>query len=259
MYLHGLYGLGNVDPVAYVTGLYRELLGREPEPAGLQSWVAAMQNGMTPEQVRQGFMQSPEYVNRMNSLQSALMSIQATQREQIVYLLQRVGLNPASFDVGSEQGQSAAIAALFSAFRAKGIPIVSSGRMLPAGASVDEVQSDQIQALYNSLAAVPAPVAVPSPTPTTTPAPAPSSPAPSSGGGSMPVTAPVQSVYYDMPSAVPPYGPPADMPGPGTGSTPSPVPMPAPAPSAGGFNPLLLAGAGLILFAFMGSKKRRKH
>lgn len=46
---------------AYVQGLYRELLGREPDAAGLQSHVNGLQQGMSRDEIRNVFLTSPEY------------------------------------------------------------------------------------------------------------------------------------------------------------------------------------------------------
>jgi hypothetical protein len=45
---------------AWVTGLYQDLLGRAPDPAGLQYWLDALTAGVTPYQIAAGFAASPE-------------------------------------------------------------------------------------------------------------------------------------------------------------------------------------------------------
>ena len=45
----------------YVTSLYKELLGRAPDLDGFNSHVAGLRNGMTREQLRQVFVDSPEF------------------------------------------------------------------------------------------------------------------------------------------------------------------------------------------------------
>jgi hypothetical protein len=46
---------------AWVRGMYHDLLGREPDPAGLQAWLGALSSGrLTPTQVAHGFAASPE-------------------------------------------------------------------------------------------------------------------------------------------------------------------------------------------------------
>lgn len=50
-----------LDDNNYVTGLYRELLGREPDAAGLVHHMYNLQQGRTRDQVRQEFLNSAEY------------------------------------------------------------------------------------------------------------------------------------------------------------------------------------------------------
>ena len=53
---------GNVD---YVTGLYRELLGREPDAGGLAHWTGGLDSGtMSKDQVRAGIVESQEYKSK---------------------------------------------------------------------------------------------------------------------------------------------------------------------------------------------------
>ena len=40
---------------------YRDYLGREPDPLGLQNWLAAMGRGLTIQEMEAGFVTSPEY------------------------------------------------------------------------------------------------------------------------------------------------------------------------------------------------------
>ena len=49
--------LSNVD---YVTAMYRVILGREPDKAGLSSWVKILEDGATRKKVLEGFLNSPE-------------------------------------------------------------------------------------------------------------------------------------------------------------------------------------------------------
>jgi hypothetical protein len=50
------------DPlVTFVTNLYRTVLNRDPDTAGLNSWVAGLHAGLTRQQVAQGFLESPEH------------------------------------------------------------------------------------------------------------------------------------------------------------------------------------------------------
>lgn len=48
----------------YVTGLYRELLGREPDAEGLRSHLAGLSGGLSREDLRQVFLTSAEYRER---------------------------------------------------------------------------------------------------------------------------------------------------------------------------------------------------
>jgi len=53
---------GNVD---YVTGLYRELLDREPDAGGLTHWTGGLDNGtMSRDQVKAGIVGSQEYKDK---------------------------------------------------------------------------------------------------------------------------------------------------------------------------------------------------
>jgi hypothetical protein len=47
--------------VLYVTALYRTVLGRGPEPAGLQTWLHLLNSGVGLFQVVQGIWESPEH------------------------------------------------------------------------------------------------------------------------------------------------------------------------------------------------------
>ena len=45
---------------AWVAGMYRDLLGRDADDAGVQYWLNKLATGTTPEQVAYGFAVSPE-------------------------------------------------------------------------------------------------------------------------------------------------------------------------------------------------------
>lgn len=51
---------------AYVTGLYRELLGREPDAEGLQAHLNGLKGGTTREALRQIFLDSAEYKEKQS-------------------------------------------------------------------------------------------------------------------------------------------------------------------------------------------------
>lgn len=48
----------------FVKGLYRELLNREPDIGGFNAHVAGLAGGMSREQIRQVFLNSPEYAQK---------------------------------------------------------------------------------------------------------------------------------------------------------------------------------------------------
>lgn len=48
-------------PKEIISGYYRELLGRESDPAGLQYWLKQYQNGVSLEEIKRGFYDSLEY------------------------------------------------------------------------------------------------------------------------------------------------------------------------------------------------------
>lgn len=60
----------------YVASLYRDLLGREPDAGGLNGWVTALRDGMSREDVRQGFLQSDEYRSRHPAPDTPMMDYQ---------------------------------------------------------------------------------------------------------------------------------------------------------------------------------------
>ena len=60
----------------YVTSLYRDLLGREPDAGGLNGWVAALRDGMSREDVRQGFLGSEEYQSKHPAPDNPVMQYQ---------------------------------------------------------------------------------------------------------------------------------------------------------------------------------------
>ena len=56
------YGVSRPDlPTAEVTGLYNLILGRTSDPSGLNGLTSALQAGVRPAAVVQGFLASPEY------------------------------------------------------------------------------------------------------------------------------------------------------------------------------------------------------
>jgi hypothetical protein len=55
-YIHNHGGTGE----AWVTGLYQDLLGRNPDQVGLNAWLTALHNGQSPADIAYGFAASPE-------------------------------------------------------------------------------------------------------------------------------------------------------------------------------------------------------
>ena len=51
--------------VAFIQGLYRDVLGRAPQPEETASWTNALQQGLSPVQAALGFLVSPEHDNRL--------------------------------------------------------------------------------------------------------------------------------------------------------------------------------------------------
>jgi hypothetical protein len=54
------YQQAHAGTTAYLFGLYADVLGRTPDPAGLDYWQAAAQSGMSPAQIANGFLGSLE-------------------------------------------------------------------------------------------------------------------------------------------------------------------------------------------------------
>ena len=60
----------------YVASLYRDLLGRDPDAGGLNGWVAALRDGMSRDEVRQGFLRSEEYQRKHSAPDTPVMAYQ---------------------------------------------------------------------------------------------------------------------------------------------------------------------------------------
>jgi hypothetical protein len=54
------YQQAHTGTTAYLFGLYADVLGRTPDPAGLDDWQAAAQAGMSPAQIADAFLHSWE-------------------------------------------------------------------------------------------------------------------------------------------------------------------------------------------------------
>ncbi len=73
---------GSLTNDQYVTLLYRNVLGREPDPAGKSGWVAQLDGGhMTRGQVMLGFSESAENVSKsLNSVKVTMMYVATLHR-----------------------------------------------------------------------------------------------------------------------------------------------------------------------------------
>lgn len=67
------------DPefIATITTIYREELGRDPDPGGLQSWLQHARDGWTGEQIRKAIHDSPEAVAYRNRPKTARVHVEA--------------------------------------------------------------------------------------------------------------------------------------------------------------------------------------
>ena len=54
----------HTDKVMFVTGIYRNILGRDPDPDGFNFWVGELKNGSNGRDVSYGFIFSPELSNK---------------------------------------------------------------------------------------------------------------------------------------------------------------------------------------------------
>jgi hypothetical protein len=65
--MNGMLGFANdniYSPQTALTNMYSQYLGRSPDQGGMNSWLNALNNGTSWNQVQQGFIDSPEYINR---------------------------------------------------------------------------------------------------------------------------------------------------------------------------------------------------
>jgi hypothetical protein len=62
--LAAAYGIVNSPEhfASYITAEYHNLLGRDPDSAGFNSWMTQMENGLAPEAVEAGITASNEYI-----------------------------------------------------------------------------------------------------------------------------------------------------------------------------------------------------
>jgi hypothetical protein len=68
------------SPDDYVAGLYRSMLGREPDPEGARGYVAALRKGASPVWVLAEIQNSAEYRARIAPPMEAAGSIAAAAR-----------------------------------------------------------------------------------------------------------------------------------------------------------------------------------
>src|SRR5208337_2180758 len=61
-YVDGTLKVTTNPPIAFITTLYQEILGRAPDAAGLTNWVNAVNSGDTVAQIVSGFWNSPEHL-----------------------------------------------------------------------------------------------------------------------------------------------------------------------------------------------------
>ncbi|MBY0336378.1 MAG: DUF4214 domain-containing protein [Acetobacteraceae bacterium] len=66
-FLDGRLVFAVLDPLMQAYRLYQAVLGRGPDPLGLNGWAAAIQGGMTVAQAAGGFVGSPEFAARFGS------------------------------------------------------------------------------------------------------------------------------------------------------------------------------------------------
>lgn len=59
---------------AFVTSLYRDLLGREPDAEGMKSHLRGLENGMSRDEIKNVFLNSPEFLNRVRDAFNHLAS-----------------------------------------------------------------------------------------------------------------------------------------------------------------------------------------
>ena len=57
------YQANNLSDEEYITAFYRIIFNREPDKAGLESWIIVLDNGCTNEKILEGFINSDEFGN----------------------------------------------------------------------------------------------------------------------------------------------------------------------------------------------------
>jgi hypothetical protein len=79
---------GNASDTAFVTGLYRELLGRAPDIGGFNAHVTALRNGVSREALRQVFLDSDEFkAKSAPAVEAPVASAPKTEVERLKQLI----------------------------------------------------------------------------------------------------------------------------------------------------------------------------
>ena len=100
---------GALDDSGFVTLLYRNVLGRDPDSAGLQSWADSLAAGTSRAAVVRGFSDSPEFIARTEAAQASWMRSAAADDSLVGgagddFLAGGAGADTFTFDV-SDTGQ----------------------------------------------------------------------------------------------------------------------------------------------------------
>lgn len=84
LYSNEMYSVqGGGTDAGYVTALYRALLGRDPDPVGLQYWTAQLGAGASRKSISDGFWYSPEkYLLRVEDAFQLFLGRSASQPER---------------------------------------------------------------------------------------------------------------------------------------------------------------------------------
>lgn len=86
------------DPDAYLKALYKNVLGRDADAAGLQHWTGIMNNGVSQGEVFEAFINSPEF-------QKKYPDVTAEDKVKLAYR-QMLGKNPSAREIAEVKGKS---------------------------------------------------------------------------------------------------------------------------------------------------------
>ncbi|HEY9839293.1 MAG TPA: DUF4214 domain-containing protein, partial [Candidatus Obscuribacterales bacterium] len=153
-----------VSDEAFVVGLYRRFLGREPDPAGMQNHLAGLRQGVSRQQIQQNFVNSPEFKQRKSAYAQ-----DGFQRTQVRPAWRPAQATAAAPKQGFFQRLWASIARIFSRPKTTPVPVRP---------------------------VAPAPVAPPVPVPVAPPPP----PLPGAGLSTVPITAEMAAAPVDRSS-----------------------------------------------------------